>query len=59
MRVFSRAATVSGDVALVLSSPVDYRNETAWADRARSRRIKMGLVGITASRTPELFRDHW
>ena len=30
-------AFVDGDVALVLSSLVDYRNETAWADSMRAR----------------------
>jgi|ERR671934_294046 hypothetical protein len=37
------------DVALALSSLVDYRNETAWADRMRGRGIKVGFLGITAS----------
>src|SRR5499425_2564361 len=46
------------DVALVLSSLVDYRNEIAWADRMRARGVKVGFVGITASKMPELFRDH-
>ena len=55
---WTRGEFVNGDVALVLSSLVDYRNETAWADRARSRGIKVGFVGITASKMPELFRDH-
>jgi radical SAM superfamily enzyme YgiQ (UPF0313 family) len=47
-----------GDVALVLSSLVDYKNETAWADRMRARGTKVGFIGITASKMPELFRDH-
>ena len=46
------------DVALVLSSLVDHKNETAWADRARARGTKVGFIGITASKMPELFRDH-
>src|ERR1051325_5027180 len=29
---FSAAESLDGDVALVLSSLVDYRHETAWAD---------------------------
>ncbi len=49
---------VAGDVALVLSSLVDYKNETAWADRARARGLKVGFVGITASKLPQLFQDH-
>ena len=46
------------DVALVLSSLVDHKNETAWADRMRARGTKVGFLGITASKMPELFRDH-
>src|SRR5581483_10607546 len=42
----------------VLSSLVDYRNETAWADRMRARGVKVGFLGITASKMPELFKDH-
>src|SRR6266536_884472 len=30
---FTRGAVLDGDVALVLSSLVDHRRETAWADR--------------------------
>src|SRR2546426_7964598 len=50
--------TVDGDVALVLSSLVDHKNETAWADRMRARGVKVGFLGITASKMPELFQDH-
>ncbi len=46
------------DVAIVLSSLVDYRQETAWADQARAKGIRTGFVGLTASKLPELFRDH-
>jgi len=46
------------DVALVLSSLVDHRNETAWADRVRARGVRVGFVGITASKMPALFADH-
>jgi radical SAM superfamily enzyme YgiQ (UPF0313 family) len=45
-------------VALALSSLVDYRNETRWADQMRARGVKVGFIGITASKMPELFRDH-
>ncbi|MDE3156394.1 MAG: radical SAM protein [Acidobacteriota bacterium] len=55
---WSRGEVVEGDVALVLSSLVDYRNETAWADAMRARGARVGFVGITASKLPELFRDH-
>ena len=49
---------MDGDVALVLSSLVDYKNETAWADRMRARGVTVGFIGITASKMPELFADH-
>ncbi len=55
---WSRGALVEGDVAIVLSSLVDHRNETAWADAMRARGVRVGFVGITASKLPELFRDH-
>jgi len=47
-----------GDVALVLSSLVDHKAECAWSDRMRARGMKVGFIGITASKMPELFRDH-
>jgi radical SAM superfamily enzyme YgiQ (UPF0313 family) len=47
-----------GDVALILSSLVDYRAETAWADAMRARGTPVGFVGIAASKMPELFVDH-
>src|SRR5215471_10471868 len=47
-----------GGVALALSSLVDYRNEVAWADRMRARGVKVGFIGITASKMPQLFADH-
>jgi anaerobic magnesium-protoporphyrin IX monomethyl ester cyclase len=55
---WSRGELRAADVAIVLSSLVDYRHETAWADRARARGIRTGFVGLTASKMPELFRDH-
>lgn len=51
-------APVEGDVALVLSSLVDYRHETAWADALRRRGTRVGFVGLAASKMPELFMDH-
>jgi anaerobic magnesium-protoporphyrin IX monomethyl ester cyclase len=56
--VWTRGNEADGDVALVLSSLVDYKNETAWADQMRARGVKVGFVGITASKMPELFVDH-
>jgi radical SAM superfamily enzyme YgiQ (UPF0313 family) len=55
---WTRGDEADGDVAIVLSSLVDYKNETAWADRMRARGVKVGFIGITASKMPELFRDH-
>ena len=55
---WTRGAETDGDVALVLSSLVDYKSETAWADRMRARGVKVGFIGITASKMPQLFQDH-
>ena len=55
---WTRGELVDGDVALVLSSLVDHKNETAWADQMRARGVKVGFIGITASKMPELFADH-
>src|SRR4051812_18770138 len=56
--VFTRERVPDGDVALVLSSLVDHRNESRWADAARARGLKVGFVGLAASRMPHLFADH-
>src|SRR6266516_2924437 len=55
---WTRDELAEGDVALVLSSLVDYRNETSWADRMRARGVAVGFVGITASKMPDLFGAH-
>jgi anaerobic magnesium-protoporphyrin IX monomethyl ester cyclase len=55
---WTRGEEVPGDVALVLSSLVDHKNETAWADRMRAKGVKVGFIGITASKMPELFEGH-
>jgi radical SAM superfamily enzyme YgiQ (UPF0313 family) len=55
---WSRGEEVPGDVAIVLSSLVDHKNETAWADRMRAKGVKVGFIGITASKMPELFEGH-
>src|SRR5215831_13066571 len=52
------AAVAGADVAIVLSSIVDYKHETAWADQVRARGVKVGFIGITASKMPELFASH-
>jgi anaerobic magnesium-protoporphyrin IX monomethyl ester cyclase len=56
---WTRGETMDGDVALVLSSLVDYKAETAWADRMRARGVKVGFLGITASKMPHLFEGHY
>ena len=55
---WTRGEIVDGDVALVLSSLVDHKNETAWADSMRARGVKVGFIGITASKMPHLFEAH-
>jgi anaerobic magnesium-protoporphyrin IX monomethyl ester cyclase len=55
---WTRGDFLDGDVALVLTSIVDHKNETAWADAMRARGVKVGFVGITASKMPELFTNH-
>jgi len=55
---WTRGDLMDGDVALVLSSLVDYKAETAWADRMRARGVKVGFIGITASKMPNLFAAH-
>lgn len=55
---FTRGEVMDGDVAIVLSSLVDYRQETLWADAARSRGTKVGFVGLAASKLPHLFQAH-
>jgi anaerobic magnesium-protoporphyrin IX monomethyl ester cyclase len=56
--IWTRGELADGDVALVLSSIVDYKAETAWADGMRARGVRVGFVGITASKMPELFDGH-
>jgi anaerobic magnesium-protoporphyrin IX monomethyl ester cyclase len=55
---WTRGDFLDGDVALVLTSIVDHKNETAWADSMRARGVKVGFIGITASKMPELFEGH-
>src|SRR5258708_29567622 len=55
---FTRDRVLEGDVALVLSSLVDYRREAAWADQARAQGTRVGFVGLAASKLPDLFVDH-
>jgi anaerobic magnesium-protoporphyrin IX monomethyl ester cyclase len=55
---FTEGEHVDGDLAIVLSSLVDHKQETAWADQARARGMKVGFVGLTASKLPQLFESH-
>ncbi|HVZ22514.1 MAG TPA: radical SAM protein [Vicinamibacterales bacterium] len=55
--VVSRGEAAEGDVAIVLSSLVDYRRETAWAQAHRARGLRVGFLGLAASKMPELFED--
>jgi radical SAM superfamily enzyme YgiQ (UPF0313 family) len=55
---YTRGAPADGDLAIVLSSLVDYRQETAWADQARARGTRVGFVGLAASKMPALFEAH-
>ena len=56
--VYTEGAQVDGDVALVLTSLVDHKNEAAWADAQRRRGMRVGFIGLTASKLPELFEPH-
>ena len=47
---------VDGDLAIILTSLVDYRHEREWAARARKRGTKAGFVGTAATHLPELFQ---
>ncbi len=55
--VASFGEAVDGDVAIVLSSLVDYRREAAWARAARSRGMRVGFIGLTSQKLPHLFED--
>jgi len=48
---------VEGDLALVLTSLVDYKHECEWARQARARGLKVGFFGTPATHLPELFAD--
>ena len=48
---------IDGDLALVLTSLVDYRHEREWALAARARGMQVGFFGTPATHLPELFVD--
>lgn len=56
--VFTRDSIPDADVAIILSSLVDYRRETRWAELARQRGMRVGFIGLAASKLPQLFEDH-
>jgi len=55
---WTRGDAADGELALVLSSLVDHKAEAEWADRMRARGARVGFIGITASKMPELFQNH-
>ena len=55
--VYTENRHVDGDVTIVLTSLVDYRHEVAWAAVQRDRGSRVGFVGLTASKLPELFEE--
>ena len=56
--VFTEGDPADGDVAIVLTSLVDYRRERAWGHAQRARGLRVGFVGLAASKLPELFDDY-
>jgi radical SAM superfamily enzyme YgiQ (UPF0313 family) len=55
--VGSTGELADGDAAIVLSSLVDYRRETAWARAMRQRGVRVGFIGLAAQQLPHLFAD--
>jgi anaerobic magnesium-protoporphyrin IX monomethyl ester cyclase len=53
--VGSSGELTDGDVAIVLSSLVDHRRETAFADAMRQRGVRVGFIGLAAQKLPHLF----
>jgi radical SAM superfamily enzyme YgiQ (UPF0313 family) len=51
----SNGRLVAADVAIVLSSLVDHRRETAWARAMRSRGVRVGFIGLAAEHLTDLF----
>jgi radical SAM superfamily enzyme YgiQ (UPF0313 family) len=52
---YSTGDVIDGDTAIVLSSLVDYRRETAWARAMRARGTRVGFIGLAADKLPHLF----
>ncbi len=56
--LFTQGRMVEADVALILTSIVDYRNEMRWADLARLNGIQVGLFGAMATHASDVVADH-
>jgi radical SAM superfamily enzyme YgiQ (UPF0313 family) len=56
----TREEFVDGDIALILTSLVDHKNETSFARQLKQRytRMAVGFFGTAATHMPELFQDH-
>src|SRR6185436_2589129 len=50
-----RDGECDADVAILLTSLVDHRHEAEWAESMRRRGVRVGAIGLTASKIPELF----
>src|SRR5260370_532394 len=46
---------VDGDLAIVLTSLVDYRHEVEWAETVTARGTKLGFLSTAATHLPERF----
>jgi anaerobic magnesium-protoporphyrin IX monomethyl ester cyclase len=55
---YTEGELADGDVAIVLSSLVDFRREAAFADALRARGMRVGIIGLAASKMPQLFTGH-
>jgi anaerobic magnesium-protoporphyrin IX monomethyl ester cyclase len=53
--VYTQGEQVKGDVALILTSIVDYKHERSWARLASQNGLRVGFLGTTATHLPELF----
>lgn len=54
--VASQGQLIDGEIAIVLSSLVDYRREARWARAMRSRGVRVGFIGLAAQKLPHLFQ---
>src|SRR5437868_1187892 len=55
----TREEYVDGDIALILSSLVDYKHEIEWAQESKRKfGMRVGFFGTVATHMPELLQDH-